>query len=197
MSATDANCGRGPGTLRLPAQRLFVSHSSGGTRSAFDLLNEALRRNAETMRTLDEANRRAAEYHLLAGAQQLFQQQQQIESEVFRAEQFVWYLTEDRSAEVEKFRWRYWKLAERVVSRAVARSKGTERSGSRNGAQTCCTHVMAIYESDSKARGLLGLMMKANQVMHTLRNLLSFIVSARVNARGRLLRYTNFEFCAA
>jgi hypothetical protein len=78
----------------------------------------------------------------------------------------------------------------------LVRRKGTVRAGSRKGSQACCTHVMAIYESDMTTRWLLGLLPKFDRAVRSVREL-SCIVSAWASARSRRVNNSNFELCAA
>ena len=180
------------------AKVFLVAGGSGGGKTQV-LLDEGLlqywKKQIERAGRVTEAERSLLEHQIFVEAERLAREQQQIESELLRAESFGdWQLVEQRRNQLEIVREECWTITDRAVSRILVRGKGTERSGSRNGAQTCCTHVLAIYESDAKARWLIGLLPKLDRAVRSVRKL-RCIVSAWATFHGRRVHNSNFELC--
>ena len=65
--------------------------------------------------------------------------------------------------DLRKLNRQYWSVGSALKSKILVRRKGTERSRSKSGSQTVCTHVLALFESDLEARWLLGLAAEMNR----------------------------------
>lgn len=59
--------------------------------------------------------------------------------------------------DLKKLNRQFWNLRSVLKSKVLIKRKGTERSRSKSGSQTICTHTNPIFERDCEQRWLLGL----------------------------------------
>jgi hypothetical protein len=98
------------------------------------------------------------QYEVFAFRERALRKQQLIERELRVARQ-----TRNRALYLEcrrdlnKLNRQFWNLGSVLKSKILVKRKGTERSRSRSGSQTICTHTIPIFEEDSEQRWLVGL----------------------------------------
>ena len=160
-------------------------------------MSRALQALSSTLGPLTEDERGFIESQLFVEAQR-FVKQHQIQSETFLPYLFQdCYVARERFDDTEWYRW-YWRAIARIESKVLVRRKGTVRSGSRNGAQVCCTHVIAIHDSDVTTRWLLGLQLMFDRKQGVVQNLFNCVRSIWATAHNRRdFKNNNFELCAA
>lgn len=154
---------------------------------------------SRTLGRLDAAERSFVKNQIFLEAERFAQERDVLRSEMslpqlYRAEPIVEQRGQDES---DWFRW-YWRALARIESRVRVHRKGTVRSGSRNGSQVCCTHVVPVYESDAKARWLLGLLSEFRRLTRVVRVQFNWIVSSWADVQHRrVFKNQTFELCAA
>ncbi|MEY2519753.1 MAG: hypothetical protein QOF24_1512 [Verrucomicrobiota bacterium] len=65
---------------------------------------------------------------------------------------------------------KFWNLASVIKAKVLVGRKGTQRSRSKSGCQTLCTHTISIFESDTATRWLIGLLPKVSRAVRVSRN---------------------------
>jgi hypothetical protein len=148
---------------------------------------------------ISDEERSFIDNQLFVYAERLVEEHSEIVSEIFWPfDAEVFQVAHRRGGEVDNWERDCWKALARAEAKVIARRKGTVRGGSRNGAQVCCTHVLAIYRSDVTTRWLLGLQQMLDRAVFAARTWFNQIVpTGAIGPCRRNGRQTNFELCTA
>jgi hypothetical protein len=92
--------------------------------------------------------------------------------------------------DLRKLNRQHWNVGSAVKSKILVRRKGTERSRSRTGSQTICTHVLPIFEADLEGRWLFGLAVEFSRAADARNGVnRSVLVTAQTEALGLKTQY--------
>lgn len=161
-------------------------------------ISRAVQTVSHSVGRLTENERSFIENQLFVEARRFSEQQLEIGHVTFLRDFFQWSDAADRYIDDKEWYKRYWRAIARIESKILVRRKGTVRSGSRNGSQVCCTHVIAIHDSDVTTRWLVGLQLMFDRGQGAVRNLFNCVVSIWATAHNRRgFKNNNFELCAA
>lgn len=69
--------------------------------------------------------------------------------------------------ELNKLARQFWNLGSLLKARVLVKRKGTERSRSRSGSQTICTHTSPVFDEGCKQRWLFGLAVETSRAANT------------------------------
>lgn len=96
--------------------------------------------------------------------------------------------------DLRKLNRQHWSVGSILKSKVLVKRKGTERSRSKSGAQTICTHTNPIFEESCEQRWLLGLAVEVSRAANA-RNRVKH--SAPFTAQTEALRLTTKYFADA
>jgi hypothetical protein len=92
--------------------------------------------------------------------------------------------------DLKKLNRQSWNIGSVLKSKVLVRRKGTERSRSRSGSQTICTHTTPIFEENSEQRWLLGLEVEISRAANLRNRMDRFVpIKAQTGALSLKTKY--------
>jgi hypothetical protein len=172
------------GITAIPSIRL------SNVNSVYEILSSS-RLFLDTNFVISAAERNYVQHQVFVFRERALRKQQLIERDLRLAQQTGdWALYLECRRDLKKLNRQSWSLGSVLKSKVLVRRKGTERSRSRSGSQTICTHTTPIFEEDSEQRWLLGLAVEISRAAN-LRNRVDrrVPIKARTGAQSLETKY--------